>query len=817
MKSKNCILFEFQKYIFCATLFVLISFALSGCGTGSVVDTSLIINNDMSGSRIIDIHVEDEVFKNSNVSGNVDELKTIVAKYIPSCMSCEYTESTSIGKKSSGTKVTFSFVIDFISKEDYISKIKSLIGDNVSIDVEIPDNIWSSGIGFSESFSSRDLMKWLQDAIVAEGLVSQSNAGYIFGKGTNIVFFANETFEVDEHINVNTITKLQINDIDLLFDVNDIGHIDVTVIFKIPEATMNKRGADIRAYMDSMASNEIELAEDGANDIIFTLKSYNNNVNGINEILKQIFGNDNSQVTIISYDTSIFSTFQFIDYFNAKINYSEYTGTENTNTHTKVLVKCAEHIQVANDDDLSTIDYINSKDNDYKNYLAIADGYQNGWDLNLLFCKTLLMKRIDIKVKANQSGSKWQNDTLFYFENTPSDFEKKILIDRFNLLLENVYIDDKDKMELAVEINDSDMSAQYLSIMEKGSIDFLQNVSNMLFGADSCIYYANKKSYGLFNGFSFVHKIDFSKLIVNPSSQFGINYACDIKGKWEENNINDLRPVWDKNKMNVFIPGVVLDIETTGKYLNWISILCGAFIFAGGILLLYSLFFTNLFIGKNNEVHPNEGNKKQDNDRNSDLNSDLNKDENNDNGKKTGIFSLLKNNKKKTKDENDINEKNEDITNTDFKKSQNEDDVITLVAGLAEKNANDINAKENTKKTTVSLDRNIADAKSITDIKINSDEINLDAYNSKNTEVSDMEDGEGGSLHSDILKADTHNDESKNIELLNESAFSNQVLNKKEDNNKNTTNKSSEGKKEDDGYFHSMSDYDYFFDTDSIK
>ena len=215
---------------------------LTGCSAGSTVETKLTINKDLSGSRVMELVINQSVY-NEYFSGTIEQLNAAITESCPSQLSWGYDEST-------GSKV-YKFTLDFSNIEDYKTKVDSIIGDesDVTINVTQADSVWASGIYVKESFTSENILAWLRTMVVEKGFVSSSNASKLFQLGGNIVSYCGEEYSANSYISIDKIEYLDIEEIVLLTDVNSYDLYDKTIILTIPENAMAKKGEEIKAWL----------------------------------------------------------------------------------------------------------------------------------------------------------------------------------------------------------------------------------------------------------------------------------------------------------------------------------------------------------------------------------------------------------------------------------------------------------------------------------------------------------------------------------------------------------------------------------------
>lgn len=215
---------------------------LTGCSAGSTVETKLTINNDLSGSRVMELVINQSVF-NEYFSGSIESLNAAITESCPSQLNWTYDAST-------GSKI-YKFTLDFSSPEDYQNKVNALLGEGSEETVEITqaDSVWANGVIVKESFSSSDLLGWLKTMVVNKGFVSSSNSSKLFQLGGTTVLYRGEEYSASSTININKMEYLDIDNIYLLTDVNAYDSYNKTIVLHIPADSMTKKGDEIKAWL----------------------------------------------------------------------------------------------------------------------------------------------------------------------------------------------------------------------------------------------------------------------------------------------------------------------------------------------------------------------------------------------------------------------------------------------------------------------------------------------------------------------------------------------------------------------------------------
>lgn len=156
---------------------------LSACDTEIDVATELSVSSDFAGERIM--HTESIDQKDLGGAASANKIMDDIKDSAPDALDVEYTESNG--------KYNLTFSIDFSSLEDYEKKVESVIGSDVTIVYSNANTAFSSSVKLQESFTTKDLLNWVQDVVAEYG----SEKLQINYTTTDLVFegrqFASET------------------------------------------------------------------------------------------------------------------------------------------------------------------------------------------------------------------------------------------------------------------------------------------------------------------------------------------------------------------------------------------------------------------------------------------------------------------------------------------------------------------------------------------------------------------------------------------------------------------------------------------------
>ncbi len=221
-------------------VFVTLIILLCGTGCGAEISTSLNIDNNFSGTRVMTCVVSKSDAEES-FQGGIAGVDEIINQRRPESLTCERTEDES--------SVTYILTLAFSSFEDYKAKVEALLGRTSEMVFQQPDSVFSSGISLTEDFDSRDLLGWFKAAVEENNLISDiSNLWEL--SGTKVVYAGEEistngTIKFDR-IQSNPITGIQIE------TTGTDALMERKIFFDMPTQARDNKKDEVDAYMASL-------------------------------------------------------------------------------------------------------------------------------------------------------------------------------------------------------------------------------------------------------------------------------------------------------------------------------------------------------------------------------------------------------------------------------------------------------------------------------------------------------------------------------------------------------------------------------------
>ena len=246
-----------QRWMFLAVLLTIAALILSACG--AKIDTQLGLESAEKGTRTMQVSFNMKDNKDK-IKGGVEALDASVRKHLPEGL--EYG-----GIQSEGDKARATFTIPFSSVDEYRTKVASILqaaGSKTEPTVTILNTEQGlvQGIQVKENFSSKELLDWLPEALVVDGVIESSNKNSVFnssGSETTVKFGEKEV----KNSGGSKISAKDVQDRgfrNVILDVKEKGSgYDVTISFVAKEIMNTETAAAVDAYLNQVKPEGSEL------------------------------------------------------------------------------------------------------------------------------------------------------------------------------------------------------------------------------------------------------------------------------------------------------------------------------------------------------------------------------------------------------------------------------------------------------------------------------------------------------------------------------------------------------------------------------
>ena len=246
-----------QRWIFLAVLLTIAALILSACGAR--IETQLGLESAEKGTRtmLVSFNLKDNKDK---IKGGSEALDASVRKHLPEGL--EYG-----GIQSEGDKARATFTIPFSSVDEYRNKVASILkaaGSKTEPTVTILNTEQGlvQGIQVKENFSSKELLDWVPEALVVDGVIESSNKNSVFnssGSETTVKFGEKEV----KNSGGSTISAKDVQDRGFKAMVLELqekdGGYSATASFVAKDIMNSETAAAIDAYLNQVKPEGSEL------------------------------------------------------------------------------------------------------------------------------------------------------------------------------------------------------------------------------------------------------------------------------------------------------------------------------------------------------------------------------------------------------------------------------------------------------------------------------------------------------------------------------------------------------------------------------
>lgn len=246
-----------QRWMFLVVLLTIAALVLSACG--AKIETQLGLESAEKGTRtmLVSFNLKDNKDK---IKGGSEALDASVRKHLPEGL--EYG-----GIQSEGDKARATFTIPFSSVDEYRTKVASILkaaGSKTEPTVTILNTEQGlvQGIQVKENFSSKELLEWLPEALVVDGVIETSNKNSVFnssGSETTVKFGEKEV----KNSGGSTISAKDVQDRGFKVMVLELqekdGGYSATASFVAKDIMNSETAAAVDAYLNQVKPEGSEL------------------------------------------------------------------------------------------------------------------------------------------------------------------------------------------------------------------------------------------------------------------------------------------------------------------------------------------------------------------------------------------------------------------------------------------------------------------------------------------------------------------------------------------------------------------------------
>lgn len=221
-----------RKAMLAAVMVMIGGLSVSARKAEAETTTTLTINEDESGSRVMEVVLPKENKKQYLAGKNAGKFEKLIKKSCPKEL--DYKQEDYKG----GYK--FTLTLSFDSIEDYKDKIGGIY-ESFDADEDLTFTVgkepFESGIEYYEAFDSGDLLQWMEDAVSESGIVWWWQISTMLNEDTQTLVYADEEYANDNFwssaIKIDTLEECYLSAIHIYNNNVTSDKIDRTVAFKV--------------------------------------------------------------------------------------------------------------------------------------------------------------------------------------------------------------------------------------------------------------------------------------------------------------------------------------------------------------------------------------------------------------------------------------------------------------------------------------------------------------------------------------------------------------------------------------------------------
>lgn len=493
---------------------------LAGCEKSAQIGTTLTFDEDIKGERTMHVELTKESFA-ENVAATIEDIQAIFTESCPKELTYEFSETE--------TSYTVDIHLAFDSEKDYYEKVEAITEMEEPGEITVSDSVFNSGIEVNESFESKDLLKWLSDALIEKQFVSSENQSYIFDNSSTVVKYGEEEFSSGSYVSVNQTVSTQLSKIQVKTSLNLDGTWNRQISFYVPKDSMDANGDAIMEFLEDGVAKGAkgsweDYKENGEKGQVYTIKAESISVETMEKLMQKAFHTKESSVTDSS--ESIYgeeggtNLIRSSAYINEEYDLSEFVSGDYSYLQVEYVVE-------ANGKETSN------------NYSV----YNSDCSITQEFSTYLIPTGIDLTTKVT-GVNKYNRTFKFTFEGL-KDTEKEFLKSQAESLAKDLgKVSTKDKKD-----------AYTLTVSVKGDREKVGKLYKKLFGYDMDANYAvEHKWMGFSNTFAYEEYIYLGEFLPYGTGQVvDVNYELSFGAGAKVSN--KLENAYEKKGNKLYLSG----------------------------------------------------------------------------------------------------------------------------------------------------------------------------------------------------------------------------------------------------------------------
>lgn len=201
-----------------ALMALVLTMVLTACGVK--IDTSLEVERSGAGQRVMTLTLPASDFE--HLVGGLEAADASIRRHLPE--EAEFSGFTTDDEGAAVSTVT----ISFDSPRDYLRKAQAILaaGDvtwDPASEFTVEDSRFVKGIDVNEAFSSVDLLTWMFDGLVADGVLAEDRSSNAWEYGDTTVTYDGVTYESLRPIRLTEVSDNGFTEVTMQTTVDDSG------------------------------------------------------------------------------------------------------------------------------------------------------------------------------------------------------------------------------------------------------------------------------------------------------------------------------------------------------------------------------------------------------------------------------------------------------------------------------------------------------------------------------------------------------------------------------------------------------------------
>ena len=466
------------KRIFVGLVMTLSVMILTACGAN--VDAKVELNSDGSGTRTMELSIPKTELQ-AYGKFDLSKVESVIADNCPQVLDYSYEED----KKN----VNATFVLQFSSLEDYEQKLNTFCSGNAQVDAYVGASPFSSEMRYSESVSTKDMLKWLVDALVDNNIVSDRYRSSIIGKVTTRLLYGGKVFSAGSgRLSVSENIYCTIDSIDIYTTSAGADKYSRTIRLNMQEEELEKNKENINAFLgDAIPEGGFgewdTASKDGVKTFAVTLNALSSSE--LTEAMKQYTGSQDCNFAEADASTED-GLFYKGCAFREKADWSAYGCNANGTVNINYMIDMASFEGSLIDEKNGASRRISGEGKEGDNYVRFGMGEVSETSVYADFSKYYHFSSIDYLLDVNNRNDITKEITL-YFDNASAEDIGEIC-DKVHYMA---------KSEAILDEVGLDFTAEKLTITMKGTADEINEMMNLLSGNEGAagVSYACEKKW----------------------------------------------------------------------------------------------------------------------------------------------------------------------------------------------------------------------------------------------------------------------------------------------------------------------------------